>query len=299
VHCGHVTVVDPEGVVVAAVGDPDTVIYPRSAVKPFQAAAVVSLLDAVPDRALVAIMAASHTGSAEHQAHVRRVLQHAAVPPSALQCPPAAPAAEAARDRRAGPTRVAHNCSGKHAGFLWATNGRGGDPAAYLSPGSDVQRAVRRHLRRACGVEPRGPGVDGCGAPAWRLPLRSLALGFARLAVDDGALAAVAAAMRAYPQLVGGAGVIDTVLMRSDPRVLAKRGADGVLGIAVAGPRPVGVAIKVSDGAARARGPIATAVLGVRGIAVPDALARPPVLGGGVRHGTLKATSRFLQAIRT
>lgn len=301
-HAGHVAVVDPMGRVLAAHGDPSVACYPRSALKPFQAAATLASCGTVrPPSDEIAIMTASHVGARVHQAAVTRVLDRAGVTPGALRCPAALPTDPAMLRQQPPPTRLAHNCSGKHAGFLLAEVAGGGDTTRYLAQDALVQMAVRAWLRDVCGAEPAGPGVDGCGAPAWRLPLSAVARGYAELAAAEGAvLAVVAEAMRTHPDLVGGDGVVDTVLMHAERRLVAKRGAEGVLGIAVRGDTgPLGVAIKVSDGAARAVGPVAVAVverLGLRGAA---RLRRPPVLGGEAEHGGIEVTTALTATLTT
>lgn len=321
-------VVDGDGTVLASAGDPETLIYPRSALKPFQAAASLESIDPAPPTDELALMTASHTGSRTHQAIVLRLLGRAGLTPGALRCPHALPVDPAALRERPEPTRLAHSCSGKHAGFLLSTQRRGADIRRHLATDAPVQRSVHRRLRDTCAASPSGPGVDGCGAPAWRLPVVALARGFARLAQGAGAapgagvvraddpaqgargaqgrgaartdheLAQVAVAMRTHPDLVGGRGMVDTELMHADQRVLAKRGAEASLGIAVQRARgPVGVAIKVSDGGARALGPIAAAVLRPLGITVPAGLARPEVLGGGQSHGALEPTADLVDAL--
>jgi L-asparaginase II len=292
-------VVDADGVVRAGVGVTDTRIYPRSALKPFQAVASLELAgDTPPPVDELAVMAASHTGSRMHQGVVLRLLGRAGVTPGALRCPHALPSDPAALRERPAPTRLAHNCSGKHAGFLLATQYAGEDPQRYLAEDSRVQVAVARWLRDTCGAVPEGPAVDGCGAPAWRLPLVALARGYARLASQEGLLGQIAVAMRTYPQLVGGSGLVDTEIMSADERVTAKRGAEATLGIAVRDRvRTLGVAIKVSDGGARALGPIAGAVLARLGVRVPMVVARPVVLGGERPHGALETTSTLREAL--
>jgi L-asparaginase II len=282
------------------VGVTDTWIYPRSALKPFQAAASLEVAgeDASPPVDELAVMAASHTGSRMHQAVVLRLLGRAGVTPGALRCPRALPEDPAALRERPAPTQLAHNCSGKHAGFLLATQCAGEDLGRYLAEDAVVQVAVVRWLRATCGVVPEGPAVDGCGAPAWRLPLVALARGYAHLAGQEGPLRQVADAMRTYPQLVGGLGLVDTVIMSADPRVTAKRGAEATLGIAVRDhAKTFGVAIKVTDGGARALGPIAGAVLSRLGVRVPIAVTRPAVLGGGRSHGALEITATLQEAL--
>ena len=69
VHLGHVVVCDPEGRVLAALGDPDRLVFSRSSMKPLQAAVSLRrIAEPLPDD-LVAIMCASHNGE---PVHVRR-----------------------------------------------------------------------------------------------------------------------------------------------------------------------------------------------------------------------------------
>nr|MBA2529990.1 asparaginase [Euzebyales bacterium] len=269
-HSGHVAVCDPSGAVVAALGDAELPTYVRSAVKPFQALAILELLEQAGvtlDVDGLAIGCASHDGTEAHQIEAARLLAEAGLDEAALQCPPALPKdLPTILDQRR-PEPLAHNCSGKHAAFLLAHTAIGEPPASYLDTASQLQRRVRDHLAEVSGATPTGPGIDGCGAPAWVLPLRGLATGFARMAVaGDGHLLRVRAAMTARPDLVGGEEAFDTQFMRHDPRVVAKRGAEAVLaaGLDRAG-APVGVAIKIVDGGARADGPVMAAVLEVLG----------------------------------
>jgi L-asparaginase II len=99
----------------------------------------------------------------------------------------------------------------------------------------------------------------------------------------------VADAVRAHPFLVSGTGREDLLLMRAVPGLLCKAGAEGVH----AGALPDGraFAVKIDDGASRARGPVTVGVL--RHLGVPDsdaldALAEEPLLGGGLRVGSAR-----------
>jgi L-asparaginase II len=295
-------VVAPDGQVIAALGDVGLPVYVRSAAKPFQAVATLELLDAarVPlDAAGVAIACASHAGSDMHQIEAARLLALADLDESALRCPPALPDDLATLLAQRTPTSLAHNCSGKHAAFVLAQVAAGGDPSSYLAPGSPIQQAVTRHLAAVTSSVPAGPGVDGCGAPAWLVPLRGLALAFARLAGGHGLLARVRAAMTARPDLVGGAACPDTALMTADARIVAKRGAEAVFAAGYRHPRlgPLGVAVKIADGSARAAAPATAAALEALGAAVPALVLRPLVLGGFHPHGALLPSPAIAAAV--
>lgn len=302
-HLAHVVVATADGTITSIAGDPGVITYPRSALKPFQAVAVRAQLadlgHGLAGRQL-AIACASHVGSDDHQIDAASLLAEADLDESALRCPADWPTDVRVRTALDAPTTLSHNCSGKHAAMLWAHTA-GGQPArAYLDPGTPLQQRIAAALERILGEPPEGPGVDGCGAPAWRCSLAGLAVGFARMAdgADDG-VAAVRDAMLAHPRLVGGQDSPDTALMWADARVVAKRGAEGVMGAGFQHPdhRTLGVAVKVADGGDRAAGPIVAAVLHALGAQVPTDLLRVPVLGGGQPHGVLTAVPAI--AIRT
>lgn len=302
VHRGHVVVADAEGRVHAVVGAVCRDTYLRSAAKPFQAAAVLDLLDqhhvTVPGPG-VAIACASHTGTDDHLIEAAHLLALAGLDESALRCPPALPSDTAALCQATAAAPLAHNCSGKHAAFLLAHSAAGHDPAGYLEPASALQARVRDRMAAVLGATLDGPGVDGCGAPAWRAPLGAVAVGFARLAAGhDATLARIRDAMRAHPLLVGGAGTIDARLMDAAP-VVAKRGAEGVLGVGLCDPGrdPLGIAVKVDDGAERATGPVAAAVLEALGSRVPAGVAAPGVRGGGRVVGVVQAAPDVAEAV--
>lgn len=292
VHRGHAIVAGSDGRMLRSIGA-DPVIYIRSAIKPFQTLAVLDLLADVgrelPPQG-IAIASASHQATDDQVIEAAHLLAQAGLDESALQCPAALPADEASLAAVDRPERIAYNCSGKHAAFLLAQVAAGGDPANYLDPDSPVQRRVRERIAEFAGVEPAGPGVDGCGAPAWRLPLSGLARAFALLAgATEGRSAAVLAGMRSRPDLVGGPGSPDTALMAADGRVVAKRGAEAVFGAGATGvdAGTIGIAVKIDDGGSRAVAPVAAALLREAGAQVPDAVIAPPVLGGGRARGTL------------
>lgn len=294
-HRGHVAVVDARGRLVARVGDPGHVTFWRSAAKPFQAAAVVAAGAADRfglDEAALAVLCASHNGEEAHLETVRRLLARAGLGEGDLRCGVHPPAGEAARAAllRAGtePGPLHNNCSGKHAGMLLLARHRGWPVEGYTDRDHPVQRAMRETVAAVAGVAPAevALGVDGCGVPTFGLPLRHLALAFARLARPHGApglgaelraaLERVGRAMARHPFLVAGSGRFCTDLMRvTGGRLLGKVGAEGVYGVA-ASDRGWGLAVKVEDGASRGLYPAvvrALALLGLLSPAEAEALA--------------------------
>ncbi|GAA2628693.1 asparaginase [Dactylosporangium fulvum] len=292
-HNGSVAVLGADGEVAAWAGDVIGTIFPRSANKPLQAVGMLrSGLRVGP--ADLAVVAASHRGQPFHSAAVLQVLGEAGIPAGALGCPPDYPLSEDARDEliRAGHGREAlfMNCSGKHAGMLRTAAANGWPLESYLDPDHPLQQRIMAAVEDLSAETVRAVGVDGCGAPLLALSLRGLAGAFRRLveAPEGSHERAVADAMRAHPELVSGddAGGDDTHLMRAVPGLLVKSGAEGVVAAALPG---VGaVALKIDDGAMRARLPVLAAAFERLGVSVGD-LAEVPVNGGGRRVGVVRS----------
>lgn len=302
-HTGSVVVLRPDGSVAGARGVVDAPVFPRSANKPLQA---VGLLDAgwrPPDARVLALATASHSGEPEHLEAVRRCLAAAGLSEAALQCPALPPLSQDAAAALLGtgqePTPLTMNYSGKHAAMLAVTVAGGGDPAGYLGPDSPVQRAIRATIERLAGEPVRHVAVDGCGAPQHALTLTGLARAFGVLATAGGNEGRTAAAMRAYPFLVGGSGREVTALLEGIPGLVVKDGAEGVYAAAL--PDGSAVAVKIADGAMRAA--VVVLVAGLRRLGVQaevlDRLGSTPVLGGGVPVGELRPTVGLLQRPRS
>lgn len=296
-HTADAVVSTADGRSTTIAGSAERPIFPRSALKPFQVIAARQILTqaaAAPTASQLAIGCASHEGGDDHQVEAASVLASAGLDESALRCPPDWPLDERVRGELRGPDRLSHNCSGKHAMLLWAHVAGGADPASYLDPDAAVHRDTALVLADMVGEDVDGWAIDGCGAPAFRITVRGLARAFARLhADDDDRVAPVAAAMRDHPELVGGPSLPDTRLMQSDLRVLAKRGAEGVMGAGFTHPRlgPLGLAVKIHDGGDRAAGPVLAALLEALGAVVDPRVRRPVVTGGGEPHGEVVAAA--------
>jgi L-asparaginase II len=259
-HLGVLAVADADGRVLASAGDPDLVVYLRSCAKPFQALAVRGLgVEEELGLGEVALAGAcgSHNGEPDHVASVRKVLEAAGLDETALRCPPAMPTDRAARERVAGPAAVYHNCSGKHAYMLAGSVVRGWAPERYTEPDHPLQAVVGDTLAEFAGVPIEHVGVDGCGVPVHAMAVAGLATAYARLgaraaAGEEGPAALVEAARR-HPFMLAGTGQLDTLLLEATGgRVLAKVGAEAAYA-AVDLATGTGLALKVVDGAPRAR----------------------------------------------
>ena len=287
-HRVRLCVADARGAVVLALGDVDEPVYPRSAVKPFQALALVEsgAVDAFavsgPELALAC---ASHGGEPDQVARVEAWLARLGLSDLDLACGPHpplhAPSAEALLRAGTAPRRSHNNCSGKHAGMLAAALQLGVPTRGYAESGHAVQRHVAGAIAALAGLERLAePGIDGCCLPNHPLPLRGLARAAATLADPSAqppgrraALTRIGAAMRAHPHEVAGTGRCCTALMTHLPGVIAKTGAEGVF-LAALPERGLGLALKAEDGGTRAAETALLAALAHLG-AAPEPLPPP------------------------
>ncbi|MDT4996259.1 MAG: hypothetical protein QOD45_327 [Pseudonocardiales bacterium] len=301
-HRGSVVLLDAVGDVAVAAGGWDQPTLPRSAVKPMQTIALLGAGFDGPDDA-VALASASHDGEPVHVDLARAVLAAAGLDERALQCPAQWPDGQAAMLARVlaggGPSRLCHNCSGKHAAMLSTCVRRGWPVENYLDPQHPLQEAVRAAITTYTGEAIVASGVDGCGAPAHAVALVGLARAFARIATAPGAThaARVRDAMAARPNLLGGTGRAVSELTAAVPGLLCKDGSEGVWAAAL--PDGRAFAVKVDDGAMRALGPLLCAALRHWGVDDPviDRLASVPVLGGGVPVGKITWSARLRELL--
>lgn len=294
VHRGSVVVLDPAGAPVAGAGEVDSPIFPRSSNKPMQAVGMLRAGLPLTDLADVALVSASHAGEEFHVERVTALLRRAGLDEEALHCPPDLPFGDAAREAvlrsGGGARRIQMNCSGKHSGMLLTCLAAGWPLNGYWLPEHPLQQRMTATVEELTGEQVAAVGVDGCGAPVLAVSLTGLARAFLRLvSAEPGTVErTVADAMRAFPELVGGTQADDTRLMRGVPGLLAKIGAEGVLAAAVPG---VGaVALKIDDGAARARMPVLVSALRRLGVEAPVLVeyADVPLLGGGLPVGAVR-----------
>jgi len=269
-HAAHVAVVDAEGRLIYAFGDPSRMTLARSAAKPAQALAVLetgALARFGFDDADLALMCASHNSEPRHIERTRAMLAKAQVTEADLRCGGHAPLSDAVWKewikRGFTPTGVCSNCSGKHAGMLAGTQALGAAVRDYHLPEHPLQVRVKRTVAELCDLPEDGVqwATDGCNLPTPAFPLDRLARLFMKMANADTevettarsqALARIYRAMTTYPELVAGDGRFCTTLMQAfDGDLVGKVGADAsyAIGVRATGTRgPLGIAVKVEDG---------------------------------------------------
>jgi L-asparaginase II len=302
VHRVHVAVMDGDGRLVGRAGDPDFVTFWRSAAKPFQAMPL--LTDGVVDRfgmtsAELALCCASHSSEPSQVELVKALLDRIGCTEQDLRCGPHTPLSDhVAKDYQARGvklTPVYSNCSGKHTGMLALARHHGWPTEDYHKLSHPVQQRCLETVSQWTGVvvERIGIGVDGCGVACFALPLRNMAIAYARLGTGEegrGRSGSIVEAMLRHPELIAGEQRPCTDMMRAHPgRVITKVGAEGVYS-ALLVERRLGIALKVEDGHGPAAALALAAVLDQLGLRPqPGTLVeRPNFNTRGERVGELR-----------
>ena len=307
-HRGAAIVADARGRARRAWGDVERLIYPRSAIKPLQALALVESGAAdefAVSESELALAAASHGATPRQTEAVLGWLKRLGLSEQDLECGGHPPIDEetARALLRAGktPGPVCNNCSGKHAGFLTTARHFKEPTKGYMGIGHPVQTRLRKILVEMGGADLRAAptGIDGCGIPVYGMPLSAMARALARMAdpADLGekrraAAKRIVAAMTAHPDLVAGPGRFDTLAMQAAPGAFAvKGGAEGVYA-AILPSLGLGVALKIDDGAKRAAEVAMAAILSSLGVLsdklAPELLEAPILNAAGSKVGVVR-----------
>ena len=287
-HSGHLILLAADGSDLLTLGDVEAEIYPRSAIKSLQAAAMVRAGLNLNDEQL-ALVCASHGGTNRHQEVALEILQSVGLSESELQNTPDAPLDREARikwgDKPA--TSLAANCSGKHSGMLATCVVNGWDIKTYRDVDHPLQLAIAREITELIGKSIDRVSIDGCGAPLFSMSTRSIAVAARKMRIDsDPIFARVVSACLKHPEMILAEGAFDTRMMRAVPGLFVKGGAESVMLASLADGSAI--AWKISDGSNRVNGPLMKAALAKFGINIEGEAV--DVLGGGNVVGSLSAT---------
>lgn len=246
----------------------DAMCYGRSVMKPVQLKVFAKELDNVLSSESKAVSLASHNAEPPHIKAVRAILKDSEL--GLMQTPHALPLMKFGKQLYR-PRRWYHPCSGKHAAILRGCQIKGWSRVGYLWPHHEFHQSYLKILRDILGEgwNPKVTAKDGCRLPTVSNSVSELAAVFADLAVhkdDDW----VWESMVRHPDLIGGFNRLDSTILKScDGQVIAKEGADGLLGLAIRHknyPDGLGIMIKIAHGwDSTATWHVARWVLGVLG----------------------------------
>jgi L-asparaginase II len=287
-HSGNLILIAADGTDLLTLGEVDAEIYPRSAIKSFQATAMVRSGLKLNDEQL-ALVCASHGGTNRHQEVALEILKSVGLSESDLQNTPDFPIDRNARiswgDKPA--TSLAANCSGKHAGMLATCVVNGWDIKTYRDASHPLQIAIANEIEGLTGQPINRTSIDGCGAPLFSMSTRSIAVAARRMRIDfDPVFTKVISACLKHPEMILAEGAFDTRMMRAVPGLFVKGGAESVMLASLADGGAI--AWKISDGSNRVNGPMMKAALAKFGINIEGEVV--DVLGGGNVVGSLSAT---------
>jgi L-asparaginase II len=284
VHYGAIAVADAQGNLLASYANPKTVVFLRSAAKPFQ---LLSFLEHGGQEFYgfnleeISVMCASHAGTDAHVNVLRSIHRKVNIEEAQLQCGVHPLSDEetvvAIQARQEAISPIRHNCSGKHTGMLAYAQMIEAPLENYLALQHPVQKAILSVFSQICNIPAESVviGTDGCSAPNFAVPLENVAAAFARLCDPQSsnpqlplacirACQTVSKAMQTYPDMVAGPKRFDTQLMRtantSGSVLISKGGAEGYQAIGLfpgslgLGSPGIGIAFKISDGDLKGHG---------------------------------------------
>ena len=192
-HQVDVAVCGADGEVVLGLGNVESVIFPRSAMKPLQAIALVEVLqrstgvEQISDSE-VALICSSHNGETLHVNAVKDLLGKFNFDIDDLICGAHWSMNEETMVSQVrsleAPHQVHNNCSGKHAGMMILSKLLSGKTVGYEKLSCDAQQRILGTLESMTGVDLMRytVGIDGCGAPVFSAPLGNWARAFALFA---------------------------------------------------------------------------------------------------------------------
>ena len=287
-HLGHLIVLNSDGSTYLSKGSPELPIYPRSAIKSLQAAAMLNSALKVEEKEL-AIICASHSGSQSHIDLVSKMLTLRGISTSQLKNAVDKPLGEKEKiswgDKS--PSQLAQNCSGKHAGMLITCKQNGWDMNTYLNLDHPLQIAIKSEIEDLAGEKVSAVSIDGCGAPLFAISLIGLARAISNLVKSKDALyQQIVLACTKYPELVAGDGRLTTRMMQAVPGLFMKEGAEGVQVCALSDGRVI--AMKIIDGSWRPVAPIIMKVFKRWGVEMPDESVK--IYGGSLLVGKIQVS---------
>lgn len=264
-HLVDVVVVDAEGTVILGLGDVERNIFPRSAMKPLQAIALIEVLNEADHGALsddeISLICASHNAENIHVEAVLGLMEKFDLNPDTLTCGAHWSIDQATSIKQARmmdmPTKAHNNCSGKHAGMVILATVMGARAEGYAKLSHPVQQRILGVLEHMTGADlmQYPHGVDGCGAPALSGPMGNWARGFAVFADPshvsasrEKAIGMIRDAIAAKPEMMAGTGrACSAVNAAYGHDMTVKVGAEGVYGAAFHN-LGLGMMLKARDG---------------------------------------------------
>ena len=265
VHYGTAVLINSSGEVLKEWGNSDLLIYPRSALKPIQSLNLYK--DGVAEGLkltdeYIALTTASHHAEDLHQKMITEWLQKINIGEDKLCCGADWPwnmddkfkANLKYKKKR----RIFHNCSGKHCGHLAVSKYKDLPIENYNQNNHQIQKDLINLIENLSNFKIKNIGIDGCTLPNPLIPLKKFALAVAKI-VDYKSLnensdiaKRIFDSCVKFPEITGGSKSVNCALTKlSKGKAFFKNGAEGVF-VAIIPEQKSALAVKITDGAARA-----------------------------------------------
>ena len=264
-HSGVAVLINSSGETLQEWGNSNTLIYPRSALKPIQslnlykdgAAKALGLSDD-----LIALTTASHHAENIHQKMINNWLKKINLKEKHLSCGPSWPwnikDQFKAHSKYKIKRKIFHNCSGKHCGHLAVSKYKNLPIKNYQNKDHPIQKDLIKLIEDLSKYKIKNIGVDGCTMPNPLIPLKKFAFAVAQLADYKKLNEYSTIAKRIFdscvkfPEITGGSKSINSILTKlSKGKIFVKNGAEGVF-VAIIPEQKSALAVKIIDGASRA-----------------------------------------------
>lgn len=268
VHRGSIAVVSSTGDTIAYLGDIEKQTFMRSASKPIQV--LPTLLAGLHRRfnlteENVAMFNSSHWGSNHHIFVLEEISRKTGIDPEDMIMKPCSSTSASALAKkltdqsrlhpRDGISKLQHCCSGKHFSLMLLQRELTGKTSGYEQKDSPVQRQIINFISMLSQTPTFkiGLGIDGCGVPVFALPLRSIAMSYAKL-MDPFSLSNELretidynfSCIHKYPEKINDYGT-PSYYINQNPDLIMKDGSRGVICMAIKSMK-LGIAVKLEDG---------------------------------------------------
>ena len=268
VHRGSIAVVSSTGDTIAYLVDIEKQTFMRSASKPIQV--LPTLLAGLHRRfnlteENVAMFNSSHWGSNHHIFVLEEISRKTGIDPEDMIMKPCSSTSASALAKkltdqsrlhpRDGISKLQHCCSGKHFSLMLLQRELTGKTSGYEQKDSPVQRQIINFISMLSQTPTFkiGLGIDGCGVPVFALPLRSIAMSYAKL-MDPFSLSNELretidynfSCIHKYPEKINDYGT-PSYYINQNPDLIMKDGSRGVICMAIKSMK-LGIAVKLEDG---------------------------------------------------
>ena len=277
IHESKCLILDNNNKVLFTTNHENDLIYPRSAMKAFQA--IPFIISRANEKyklteKQIAISCSSHYGEQEHIKVIKQWIKKLGISEKLLLCGTHNPLNLLSSNKLLlsgiKPNQIHNNCAGKHLGMISACLMYNYNIKNYVNLNHPYQIQIRKILKyfMQCQISQKQKGVDGCSAPQYAFPLKNLSTAMINLIKNfneeneyTNEIRLILNSIKKYPTLTGSKTKYDSQLMLATKgKMFAKWGAEGVLMFAHKS-KKVGGVIKVKDGNERALPSASNAIL--------------------------------------